>query len=176
MKKFWSLFFDKSGQFAVSTEAPNRDELRVLHTCIKKVTDDIDRMSMNTCVSHFMIATNELRNRDCSKRAVLEPLVIMLAPFGPHVAEELWHLLGHNTTVCDASWPTLNEEYLKSDSKEFPISINGKLRATIELPTDIAAADAESAALALEVVQKWLEGQTPKKVVFVPGRMINVVV
>ena len=175
LKKFWSLFFDKSGQFAVSAEAPTRDELRALHTCIKKVTDDVERMSMNTCVSHFMIATNDLRKLDCSKRAVLEPLVIMLAPFGPHVAEELWQMLGHKTTVCDATWPTLNEDYLKTDTKEYPIQINGKLRATLELPTDISAADAEAAALALEQVQKWLEGATPKKVVFVPGRMINIV-
>jgi len=101
---------------------------------------------------------------------------VMLAPFGPHIAEELWHKLGHMTTVCDAVWPTLHEEYLKMDTKEFPIQINGKLRATITLPSDVAAADAESAALALEQVQKWLEGKPPKKVVFVPGRMINVVV
>jgi leucyl-tRNA synthetase len=176
LKKFWGLFFDKSGQFAMSEEAPTRDELRVLHTCIKKVTDDVERMSMNTCVSHFMIATNDLRKLDCSKRAVLEPLVIMLAPFGPHAAEELWQKLGYKTTVCDAVWPTLNEEYLKTDTKEYPIQINGKLRATLELPTDVSAADAEKAALALEQVQKWLEGATPKKVVFVPGRMINIVV
>lgn len=176
LKKFWGLFFDKSGQFAVSADAPTRDELRALHTCIKKVTDDVERMSMNTCVSHFMIATNDLRKLDCSKRAVLEPLVVMLAPFGPHVAEELWQLLGNKTTVCDANWPALNEEYLKTDTKEYPIQINGKLRATLELPTDITAADAETAAMALEQVQKWLEGATPKKVVFVPGRMINIVV
>jgi leucyl-tRNA synthetase len=100
----------------------------------------------------------------------------MLTPFGPHVAEELWHLLGHSTTVCDAAWPALDEEHLKSDTYVFPIQINGKLRATIELPTDIQAADAEAAALELEQVQKWMEGKPPKKVVFVPGRMINVVV
>ncbi|MDO8969423.1 MAG: class I tRNA ligase family protein, partial [Saprospiraceae bacterium] len=151
------------------------DELRVLHTCIKKVTDDIERMSMNTCVSHFMIATNDLRSLKCSKRAVLEPLVTLIAPFGPHVAEELWQMLGHTTTVCDSAWPTLNEAFLKTDTKEYPVQINGKLRATIELPTDISAADAEAAALGLEQVQKWLEGKAPKKVVFVPGRMINVV-
>jgi leucyl-tRNA synthetase len=176
LKKCWGLFFDKSGQFSVSAAEPTRDELRVLHNCIKKVTDDIERMSMNTCVSHFMIATNDLRKLDCSKRAILEPIVTMLTPFGPHIAEELWRLLGHSSTVCDATWPTLIEEHLKSDTKEFPIQINGKLRATIELASDVPAAEAEAAALALEVVQRWLEGQTPKKVVFVPGRMINIVV
>jgi leucyl-tRNA synthetase len=176
LKKFWGLFFDSKGEFTATNEEPTKDELRALHTCIKKVTDDIERMSMNTCVSHFMIATNELRRLECSKRAVLEPLVILLAPFGPHIAEELWHRLGHSTSVCDAVWPTHNEEYLKSDTKEYPIQINGKLRATVTLPTDVSAADAEKAALALEQVQKWLDGKPPKKVVFVPGRMINVVV
>ena len=176
LRKFWGLFFDAGGRFAVSDGAPAREELRVLHTCIKKVTDDIERMSMNTCVSHFMIATNELRRLNCSKRAVLEPLVILLAPFGPHLAEELWHRLGHATTVCDAAWPVHNDEYLKSDTVNYPIQINGKLRANIELPADTPAAEAEKAALALDQVQKWMEGKPAKKVVFVPGRMINVVV
>lgn len=131
---------------------------------------------MNTCVSHFMIATNELRKLNCSKQSVLEPLVIMLAPFGPHIAEELWHILGHENSVCDASWPSHNEEYLKSDTKEYPIQVNGKLRGTVELPSDVTAADAEAAALGLDQIQKWLEGKAPKKVIFVPGRMINIVV
>ena len=175
LRKFWSMFFDGEN-FRVTDEAPTRDELRILHTCIKKVTDDIERMSMNTCVSHFMIATNELRSLKCAKRAVLEPLVILIAPFGPHIAEELWHRLGHNSTVCDASWPVHNEEHLKTDTVNYPIQINGKLRANIELPAGITAAEAEKATLDLELVQKWLEGNAPKKVVFVPGRMINLVV
>ncbi len=175
LRKFWSMFFDGES-FVVTDEAPSRDELRILHTCIKKVTDDIERMSMNTCVSHFMIATNELRNLKCSKRAVLEPLAILIAPFGPHIAEELWHRLGHINTVCDAAWPVHNEEHLKTDTINYPIQINGKLRANIELPAGITAAEAEKATLDLELVQKWLEGNTPKKVVFVPGRMINLVV
>ncbi len=175
LRKFWSMFFT-GGDFKVSDEAPNPDELRILHTCIKKVTDDIERMSMNTCISHFMIVTNELRSIKCTKRAILEPLVILIAPFGPHIAEELWHQLGHSSTVCEAAWPLYNEEFLKTDTKEYPIQINGKLRATVELPSDISAADAEAAALGLELVQKWLEGKMPKKVVFVPGRMINIVI
>lgn len=175
LRKFWSMFFDGEN-FRVTEEAPSRDELRILHTCIKKVTDDIERISMNTCVSHFMIATNELRSLKCAKRAVLEPLVVLIAPFGPHIAEELWHRLGHQGTVCDAAWPIHNEELLKTDSVVYPIQINGKLRANIELPAGISAADAEKATLALELVQKWLEGNAPKKVVFVPGRMINLVV
>ncbi|MCB0523454.1 MAG: leucine--tRNA ligase [Lewinellaceae bacterium] len=176
LKKFWGLFFDKNGNLAVSKDEPNADELRALHQCIKKVTEDLERMGMNTCVSHFMIATNELRKLNCSKQSVLEPLVIMLAPFGPHIAEELWHILGHENSVCDASWPSHNEEYLKSDTKEYPIQVNGKLRGTVELPSDVTAADAEAAALGLDQIQKWLEGKAPKKVIFVPGRMINIVV
>lgn len=175
LRKFWSMFFDGEN-FRVTEEAPTRDELRILHTCIKKVTDDIERISMNTCVSHFMIATNELRSLKCAKRAVLEPLVVLIAPFGPHIAEELWHRLGHQGTVCEAEWPIHNEELLKTDSVVYPIQINGKLRANIELPAGISAADAEKATLELELVQKWLEGNAPKKVVFVPGRMINLVV
>lgn len=177
LKKFWQLFFSgNEPQWAVTDGDPTRDELRVLHTCIKKVTDDIERMSMNTCVSHFMIATNDLRRLNCSKRAVLEPLVVMLAPFGPHIAEELWHRLGYATTVCDATWPEHNEDYLKLDVINVPIQINGKLRANVDLPADVTEADAVAAALALENVQKWLEGNPPKKVIFIKGRMINVVV
>ncbi|MFN0175345.1 MAG: leucine--tRNA ligase [Saprospiraceae bacterium] len=175
LRKFWSLFFEGEN-FRVTEDAPSRDELRILHTCIKKVTDDIERISMNTCVSHFMIATNELRSLKCAKRAVLEPLVILIAPFGPHISEELWKRLGHNTSVCDATWPLLIEAHLKTDTVNYPIQINGKLRANIELPADITAQEAEKATLELELVQKWLEGNTPKKVVFVPGRMINLVV
>lgn len=176
LRKFWGLFVDAGDSLALQDGEPAKEELRVLHTCIKKVTDDIERMSMNTCVSHFMIATNELRRLNCTKRAVLEPLVVMLAPFGPHVAEELWHRLGHDTSVCDAQWPVHNDDYLKTDTVNYPIQINGKLRASIELPADITAADAEKAALALDQVQKWMEGKAPRKVVFVQGRMINVVI
>ncbi len=176
LKKFWGLFFNAGGQWSVTDGEPTREELRALHTCIKKVTDDIERMSMNTCVSHFMIVTNDLRRFNCAKRAVLEPLVVLLSPFGPHLAEELWHRLGHDTTVCAADWPVYNDDYLKTDTVNYPVSINGKLRANLELPADVTAAAAEAAALALEQVQKWMDGQTPKKVVFVPGRMINVVV
>jgi leucyl-tRNA synthetase len=153
LRKFWSMFFDGE-QFRVTDEAPTRDELRALHLCIKKVTDDIERMSMNTCISHFMIATNDLRSLKCAKRAILEPLVVLIAPFGP---------------IHD-------DENLKTDTVNYPIQINGKLRANIELPAGISAADAEKAALDLELIQKWLEGNAPKKVVFVPGRMINLVV
>lgn len=176
LRRFWGLYVGENNAWLPKEDMPNADELRALHTCIKKVTDDIERFSMNTCVSHFMILTNDLRNLKCNKRAILEPAIVLLAPFAPHLAEELWHRFGHETTVCDAVWPVLNEEYLKTDTVTYPIQINGKLRATIELPAGISAADAEAAALALEQVQKWMEGKPARKVVFVPGRMINVVV
>jgi leucyl-tRNA synthetase len=169
------MYFNEKGIFDIADEEPTKDELRVLHTCIKKVTDDIERFSMNTCVSHFMIATNELRRLKCQKRAVLQQLIVLIAPFAPHLAEELWHAIGHNTTVCDAPWPTLNEELLKEDQVNYPVSVNGKLRATLELSASATEAEAIAAALALPPIQKWLEGTPPKKVIFVPGRMINVV-
>jgi leucyl-tRNA synthetase len=176
LRKFWGLFFDEKGQFSILDADPTREELRVLHTCIKKVTDDIERMSMNTCVSHFMIATNDLRKLSCNKRAVLQQMLVMLAPFAPHLSEELWHQMGYKETVCAALWPDFYEEWLKTDSINYPIQINGKLRANIELPAEVSAEDAEKAALALDQIQKWLEGQPPKKVIFIKGRMINIVV
>lgn len=176
LRRFWGLFFDANGFFQVETAEPNRDELRVLHHVIKKITEDIERFSMNTCISHFMIACNELRSLKCNKRAVLEPLVVLIAPFAPHLAEELWHRLGHGNTVCDAQWPIWDEAYLKSDTITYPVQINGKLRANIDLPSEIDQEDAISAAMALESIQKWMEGKPAKKVIFVKGRMINVVV
>ncbi len=176
LRKFWGLFFDSKGQFNLSDEPANKEELKILHTCIKRVTEDLERMSMNTCVSHFMIATNELRRLNSNNKSALEALVIMMLPFAPHVAEELWGMMGQSGSVCDASWPILDETHLKKDSINYPIQINGKLRATLELPVDTSASDAEQAALALEQVKKWLEGNTPKKVVFIPNRMINIVV
>jgi leucyl-tRNA synthetase len=176
LRKFWGLFFDGKGQFVTQSEAPSKDELRVLHTCIKKVTEDLERMSMNTCVSHFMIATNELRRLGTNKEAVLTDLVVMIAPFAPHLAEEIWQRLGKEGSVCNATWPTWDEVHLKSDTVNYPIQINGKLRGTVELAADATAADAEAAALALDQIQKWMEGKPPKKVVFILGKMINIVV
>ena len=176
-RKFWSLFFsEKTGGFSVNDGAPSRDEMRALHTAIKRLTEDIERFSMNTCISSFMIVTNELKKTNCSKRAILEPLVVMLAPFAPYLAEELWQKLGHETSVCDANWPILDEKWLKTDSINYPVQVNGKLRATIEMPADADQKTVEAAVLALDAVQKWMEGNAPKKLVFIPGRLVNVVV
>ena len=173
--KLWSLFY--SGEKSiVSTDAPTKDELKVLHTCIKKVTDDIERFSLNTCVSGFMVCVNDLKKLKCSKQAVLEELLVLVAPFAPHIAEELWSVLGHTTTIFDASYPQFDASHLVEDSIEYPVSINGKKRATASFAADAAKEDIEAAALALPEVQKWTEGNTVRKVIVVPKRMVNIVV
>ena len=175
LRKFWGLFFDKAGEWALSDGEASKEELRILHTCIKKVTEDLERFSMNTCVSHFMICSNELRRLNCNKRAVLEPVVVLLAPFAPHIAEELWHRLGHDTTVCDATYPIHNEEYLKTDTINYPVQINGKWRGEIEIAADASNADIETLVMGLAFVQKNLDGAPVKKFIVVPGRIINIV-
>ena len=176
LRKFWSLFFDKKGNWSVSDAQPTKAELKILHTAIKKVRDDIERFSFNTCVSGMMVAVNHLKKEKCNKRAILEELVILAAPFAPHIAEELWHRLGHDTTVNDATFPAFNEKYLKEDSITYPISINGKKRALAEFPSDMAKSDIEKAAVELEDIKKWIEGKTIRKVIVVPKRMVNIVV
>ncbi len=181
LRKFWSLFFDEKGNFLVSERLvsevePSRDELRVLHTAIKKVTEDIERFSMNTCVSHFMIAVNDLRKINASKRAVLEPLVILVTPFAPHLAEELWQKMGNAGTVCDAKWPVFNEDFLKMDIITYPVQINGKHRGNIEVPTEMPAGEVEKLVLEQEFVQRNLAGAAVKKFIVVPGRIVNIVI
>ena len=176
LRKFWGLFYNEQGKFLVNEEAPSKDELKILHTAIKKVTEDIERFSFNTCVSAFMVATNDLKKWRCHKRAILEELVVLLAPFAPHITEELWHQLDKKGSVHHATFPTFDESYLKEDSITYPISINGKKRGTYDFPADMAKAEMEKAALELEVVKKWATDKTIRKVIVVPKRMINVVV
>lgn len=176
LRKMWALFFDGQGNFSVSEEAASKGELKTLHTCIKKVREDIERFSFNTCVSAFMVCVNELRSSKSNKREVLEPLVILLAPFAPHISEELWHRLGHENTVCEAEYPVFDEKNLVEDSVKYPVSINGKKRDLIELPAGSSKDEVEKMAMELESVQKWIEGKTVRKVIVVPGRMINIVV
>ena len=175
LRKFWGLFFDKTGNWAVADTPPTGDELRALHTCIKRVTEDIERFSMNTCVSNFMTCTNELRSLNCSKRAILEPLVVLLAPFAPHVAEELWDQLGKTSTVCDAEWPTFDEAHLQLSTINYPVQINGKMRGNIEVPADMPSADIQEKVMAQEFVTRTLAGAAVKKFIVVPGRIINIV-
>jgi leucyl-tRNA synthetase len=186
LKKFWNLFHAGTGQenpvpsthrVDLTDEAPpTQAELKTLHATLKKVTEDIPKMSFNTCVSQFMIAVNELHALKCNKRAVLEPLTIALAPFAPHIAEELWHRLGHAESVCSAPWPQWEAQYLEEDSFTYPISFNGKMRLQLELPLTLDAKAMEAAVLANPEVQQRLEGKTPKKVVVVPKRIVNIVV
>ena len=175
LRRFWNLFHDNSGKFVVTNEVPSRDEQRVLHKTLKKVALDIEGYSFNTSVSEFMICTNELTSLKCNKIQVLEPLVIALSPYAPHITEELWSLLGHQDFILNARYPAYDEQYIKVNSHAYPISINGKVRATMEFSLDMPVADIEKQVLASEVLRKWSEGKTPKKVIIVPGRIVNVV-
>jgi len=174
LKKLWILFY-KDENFIVNNEAPTADELKILHKTIKKITFDIENFSFNTSVSAFMICVNELFTLKCNKKSILEPLVILLAPFAPHIAEELYQVLGNSGTVCDAKFPICNEEYLKESAVKYPISFNGKVRFTLELPADMSKEEVEKIAMANDQTEKHLEGKTPKKVIVVHGKIVNVV-
>ncbi|RQP17075.1 leucine--tRNA ligase [Parapedobacter defluvii] len=177
LRKFWKLFHDGEGNFVVSDEAPSRAELKALHKIIKKVEDDIERFSFNTSVSSFMICVNELTDLKCNKRAILEQLCIVLQPYAPHITEELWELLGHAPgTLSNASYPAFNPDYLVESEFAYPVSVNGKTRTNLTLPLDLAQSDVEKAVLANEDVQRYLEGKPVKKVIYVKGRIVNVVV
>lgn len=175
LRKFWRLFYDDKG-WKVTDAEPTKEEYKTLHKTIKKIADDIERLNYNTCVSSFMIAVNELTAANCSKRKVLEPLVILLAPFAPFITEELWSALGNTDSVHQAAYPKFEEQYLVESEFEYPISINGKTRAQVKLALDLSEAEAKAAVLALESVQKWTNGAEPKKFIYVKGRIINVVV
>ncbi|HRJ28308.1 MAG TPA: class I tRNA ligase family protein [Cyclobacteriaceae bacterium] len=176
LRKFWNLFHDTQGNLNVSDAAPTREELKVLHKTLRKVEQDINNFSFNTTVSEFMICVNELSTLKCNKKGILESLVIALSPYAPHLAEELWEKLGHSDTVLKAQFPNWNEEYLKESSFEYPISINGKVRTKMEFALDMPKEDIEKMVLASELVNKWTEGKPPKKVIVVPGKIVNVVV
>ncbi len=175
IKKFYGLFYDESG-LIITDDTPTKEELKVVHTCIKKVNNDIERFSFNTCVSEFMKCTNELKKLKCHKKSVLQDLVILLAPFAPHLSEELWHVLGNSETVNNTSYPSHNEEYLKEDSITYPISINGKKRATFDFDANATKEEIEKEAVELEIIQKYIEGKTIRKIIVVPKRMVNIVV
>lgn len=176
LRKLWGLFYDNNGQLLVSDESPSKDELKVLHTCIKKVTEDIERFSFNTCVSAFMVCVNELKRLGCSKKDVLMDLSILIAPFAPHLSEELWEILGQEPSIHKAVYPVWNDEFLVEDHITYPICINGKRRGEITVTADAVQEDIEAQVRNMEAVQKWLEGQIVKKVIIVPGRMVNLVI
>lgn len=176
IKKLWGLFY-KGDTCLVEDSEPSAEALKAVHKLIKKVTGDIENFSYNTSVAAFMICVNELTAAKCHSRKVLEPLVIVLAPFAPHVAEELWHsALGHDTTVNDAQWPEWNEEYLKENNVNYAVSFNGKARFTIQVPADMPKDEVEKLALSNESSAKWLDGKTIRKIIVVPGKIVNIVV
>ena len=176
MHKFWKLFHNAQYSFAVSEEEPTPQEWKILHKTIKKVQEDIERLSYNTAVSAFMICVNELTDIKCNKKAVLEPLTILMASFAPHICEEIWHLLGHADSVNYARFPEVEEKYLVENSFNYPISFNGKTRFMMELPADMAPAEIEKTVLASAEAQKWTDGKTVKKVIVVPKKIVNIVV
>lgn len=175
LKKLWRLFATETG-LVVTDEKATPEELKVLHKTIKKIEEDTERFSFNTAVSAFMVCVNELQDLKCNKREVLEPLLILLVPYAPHVAEELWHQLGNTSSILDASYPTFNPSYLVESTKDYPVSINGKMRTQIKIDLNVSAEQVESIVLANEVVQKWVEGKPVKKFIFVKGKMVNVVI
>lgn len=176
IKKLWGLFF-KGDDCLVNDEKPTAEALKAIHKLIKKVTGDIESFSFNTSVAAFMICVNELNATNCHSREVLEQLLIVLAPFAPHVAEELWHsALGHDTTINDARWPEWNEEYLKENSVNYAVSFNGKARFNIQVPADMPRDEVEKLALGHESSAKWLDGKTVRKIIVVPGKIVNIVV
>jgi leucyl-tRNA synthetase len=176
LKKLWRLFADEEKGLVVTNDAPTNAEFKVLHKTIKKIEEDTERFSYNTAVSAFMVCVNELMDLKCHKREILEPLIILLTPYAPHISEELWHLLGNKNTILDAPFPKLEEKYLVETAKEYPISINGKLRTQLVMDLNADQKQVEEIVLQNPVVQKWLEGKTPKKIVYVKGKMVNVVI
>ena len=174
LRKLWGLYYSTEGLRV--TDAPaSKDELKSLHKLIRKVTQDVEQFSFNTSVAAFMICINELQGLKTASREILQPLLILLAPFAPHIAEELWHALGEETTIVAATWPEYNEQLLVEDSVKYPVSFNGKTRFTMEFSHEASQDAIREAVLSAEEAQKWLEGKTPKKVIIVPGRIINIV-
>lgn len=176
LKKLWKLYHSGEGEtFFVSDEEPAKDEMKVLHQVIRKVDEDVNNFSFNTSVSNFMIAVNELTRLNCNKRAVLEPLAVLVSPYAPHIAEELWEKLGHKESISFAGFPEFDAKWLVEDAKEYPVSFNGKMRFKLELPMDLTKEQIREAVMADERTQKQLEGRTPKNVIIVPGKIINIV-
>jgi leucyl-tRNA synthetase len=176
LRKFWRLYHNQENAFSLGEENANKAELKCLHKCIKKVNEDIESFSFNTAVSAFMICVNELQDLKCSKKEILEPLCILLSPFAPHMAEELWSKMGNKDSISETPYPQFKADYLVEDSIKYPISFNGKMRFMLELPAGMGKEEIEKTVLAHEDSQKWLEGKTPRKVIVVPGKIVNIVI
>ena len=176
LRKLWRLFNDDLKGKIWNEDTPQNDEYKILHRTIRKIEHDTEQFSFNTAVSAFMVCVNELTDLKCHKKKILEQVLVLLTPYAPHIAEELWSQLGNSGLVLDAAYPAYDEKYLVETSKEYPVSVNGKMRTTIEISLDASQTDVEHFVLSNEVIQKWLEGKAPKKIIFVKGKMVNVVV
>ena len=174
LRKLWGLYW-KGEEWLVDESEPSKESLKSLHKLIKKVTQDIENFSYNTSVAAFMICVSDLSSQKCRSRKVLEQILVLLAPFAPHITEQLWHDLGNKTTICDAQWPEFNEEYLVEDTKTYPVQVNGKVRYNVVVPASATQAEVQAEALGHELAAKWLEGKEPRKVIVVPGRIVNIV-
>jgi leucyl-tRNA synthetase len=176
LKKFWKLYHTGAEEaFTVTDTEPTKDNLKTLHKTIKKVEEDIENFSFNTSVSTFMIAGNELAAQKCTSKEILEPLAILISPYAPHIAEELWSKLGHNTSIATAAFPVFEPKHLVESAKNYPISFNGKMKFTLELPLDMTKDQIEETVMAHEKTIMYLDGRTPKKVIIVPGKIVNIV-
>ena len=174
LNKFWSLFHNKE-KFYLSDDEPNKNEYKVLHSSIKKIQDDIERLSINTCISQLMITSNKLSKLNCNKRKILEPLLIITSPFAPHICEELWNKLGNTNSISEANYPNIIDEYLKEEEYEYPIMINGKLRTKQKFGLNISNSEIEKSVMKNKIVDKWVEGKIIKKIIIVPKKIINIV-
>ncbi|MBK6527805.1 MAG: class I tRNA ligase family protein [Crocinitomicaceae bacterium] len=175
LRRFWRLFHNAENVFNVSDGEADKTSLKTLHKTIKKIQDDLERFSFNTGVSNFMIATNEFTDQKCNNRAVLREMVILLSSYAPHIAEELWEKLGEKGSVTYAPFPKFNPDYLVESSFEYPVSFNGKMRFKLELPLTLTPAEVEKEIMAQENTAKYLEGKAPKKMIVVPGKIVNIV-
>ncbi len=176
LRRLWRLYHDSNNEPNVSSESASKAELKAIHKTIKKISEDIEKFSFNTGVSAFMICVNELTELKCNKREVLEPLAIILAPYAPHIAEELWYLLGYSSTICDAKWPEYNEEYLVESTFTCPVSFNGKMRYTMEVPLNLQKEEVEKLVMAHDQFERYLDGKPMKKIIVVPNKIVNVVI
>jgi len=176
LKKLWRLFYDEQKGKVWNEGTATDAELKTLHKAIKKIEEDTGRFSFNTGVSAFMICVNELSDLKCNKKEVLEKLLILLTPYAPHICEELWSLTGHSSSILDASYPEVNNKYLIESSRNYPVSVNGRVRAQMDISLEASQQEVEQMVLNNEVVQKWLEGKPHKKIIYVKGKMVNVVV
>jgi leucyl-tRNA synthetase len=174
LKKLWSLYF-VDGKFSVNENKATENELRILHKTIKKITEDLDRYSFNTIVSSLMISVNELKSIKCKNKQILSEFLILVSPYAPHIAEELWSKLGNTSSITKAIWPKFNKEFLTENSYEYPISFNGKMRFKIKLPLSFSKQDIEAEVLSHNKTQAYLEGKQIKKMIIVPKRIVNVV-